>query len=119
METITYLFDRVWWKPWTWFPTGAVVQREPEWSLTDVDWSIAAQQFDASIGSHGHPLDEATSADADPTNPKGKYRYEAGPKPRIDYAERARAQAAEAYRKTLREDESMAGKFFPVRKVPR
>jgi len=90
---------------------------DPEWSLTDVDWLIASRDYEAGIGSHGHPLDEATSADANPANPDAKYSYAAGPAPDVDWAERARLNAQQVHRATLRDDESANGMYFPVRKV--
>lgn len=39
----------------------------------------ALVEHEASLGDHGHPLDETTSILADPDNPDGTYGYEARP----------------------------------------
>lgn len=37
----------------------------------------ALAEYEAGLGRHGLPLDETTSPDADPNNPKAAYHYEA------------------------------------------
>lgn len=115
-RTTRFVFERVWWKPWTWFPVGAVSTLEPEWVVDDVDWLIASRDFEASVGGHGHPLSEATSREANPANSDGAYYYVAGPQ-QVDWAERARSVAAKKFRDEVGADFDMSGYFFPVKKV--
>lgn len=106
----------MWWKPWTWFATSATVTREPEWTLDELNWTLAARAYEAAIGPHGQPLVEATSAEANPANDEGAYFYRAG-KPIIDWALRTQLQATARMRKNLQEGESMDGYHIPVEKV--
>lgn len=110
------MFERVWWKPWTWVPVAATVEVESEFTSSDVDWLIASRDREASIGAHGHPLDEATSPDANPANPNGAYYYVADAQ-RVDWAERARRGAEKRFRDEVGDKFDMSGYFFPVRKV--
>lgn len=89
---------------------------ESEWSADERAWLIASRDYESSIGGHGHFLEESTSPLADPANKDGLWRYEAGSAPQVDYAAKAQHEAQDAYRKAW-PDASMAGLFFPVRKV--
>lgn len=114
-RTVRFVFERVWWKPWTWLPVGAVESAESEWTTEDVDWLIASRDFEASIGGHGIPLAEAMSDDANPANGDGLYYYAADVnKPRVDWAERARSKAATQFREMVGKDFDMSGYVFPV-----
>lgn len=50
------------------------------------------------VGSHGQPLVEAMSRDADPSNRDGKYRYVVLP-PTVDFAAKALSDVQEGFRK--------------------
>lgn len=101
------------------------------WDTEDIDAGVALVAWEADLGPHGQPLSESISPDADPKNSHGQYFYRAGlpivdPEtgatvyaPEVDYAEKARRDAEDAYRKTLGPNQTMNGLFFPVVKVPR
>ena len=100
---------------------GSTVTRtvtEPEWDDEQRALMLEYMRWQRRLGPHGHPMDEATSPLADPANRDGTYRYYADPLPIVDYAERERALAAEAYRKSLGDGESMAGLIFTVERIP-
>lgn len=65
---------------------------EPEWSMADVAFLVASRQREREYGPHGFLLSEAT----DPAN---QYAFEGQAKPRVDYAEKARLDAEQAYYK--------------------
>lgn len=50
--------------------------REPEFDGEQYAMLAALVEYEAGLGSHGLPLDETTSPDADPDNPNAKYHYE-------------------------------------------
>lgn len=50
---------------------------EPEFDKKQYELLAALYEHEATIGDHGHPLDESMSILADPMNPEGTYRYEA------------------------------------------
>lgn len=78
---------------------GSVTEREPEWSRTDVESLIALLEAQR-VGAHGHPMDEATSRDGDPSNPERKWDWHV-PLPTKDFAQEAldlrKKQYREAY----------------------
>ena len=76
---------------------GSVTTREPEWSADDVN-ALLAFLDSKRVGSHGHPLSESMSPDADPASRDAKYRYVV-PNPSVDFAARALSNAQDAYRK--------------------
>lgn len=51
--------------------------REPEFDAEQHAMMAALEEFEAGLGSHGLPVDETTSPDADPNNPNATYHYEA------------------------------------------
>lgn len=55
-----------------------VVEREPEFDVTEYELAVALSVYEDSLNELGIPLVEAMSPDADPDNPDGKYRYVAG-----------------------------------------
>jgi len=69
----------------------------------------ALTEHEASLGPHGMPVDETTSPDADPNNPKASYHYEA----RVvrDWAQ----DAIEQREKDFKDDPSRARLFTAVR----
>ena len=77
---------------------GETWVREQEFDAHDVRLMVAHLRREADIGSHGQPMSEATSADANPAT-HGGYRYEANSAPRIDWAAKALAGAQETYYK--------------------
>lgn len=90
-----------------------VVERESEWSADERHLMLAFRDLEASTGSHGFLMSEATDPTA--SDPDGDYRFEAG-EPLWDEAERVRAAA---YRKLKEEhkDDHLDGVIIPVRKV--
>lgn len=54
-----------------------VVEREPEFDAEQRDMFVALAEYEASVNEHGFLIEEATSIDADPGNPKGKYTFRA------------------------------------------
>lgn len=70
---------------------GWRLEQDAEYSREDYELLAALHEHEASIGTHGQPLDEAMSILADPLNPKGTHRYEA--RPVRDWAEDALEQA--------------------------
>jgi hypothetical protein len=90
----------------------------------------AVKEFDASLGDHGQPMDEATSPDSDPSNREGTHFYRAGVRvtspeghvtygPVVDFAKKAELDAAEAFRKASGENANLNGLMFPVQRVER
>ena len=72
---------------------------EPEWDQLQADYLLALEAYEADMGTHGHPMSEATSRDADPFNRQRKYHYEAVPTPTVDFAAKARDDAMDKYYK--------------------
>lgn len=69
----------------------------------------ALVEYEGSLGSHGLPIDETTSTDADPNNPQAKYHYE-GRVVRDFYQD-----AIEQREKDFKDDPSTARRFYAVR----
>lgn len=76
---------------------AAVTEREPEWSSADRQ-SLLAYLESRKVGSHGHPMSEATSPLADPSNVDREYEYYSPP-PTKDFANDAIARNQAAYKK--------------------
>lgn len=70
---------------------GWRVVREPEFDKHQYELLAALYEHEATMGDHGHPLDEAMSIDADPLNPNGTHSYVA--RPARDWAKDALEQA--------------------------
>jgi len=79
---------------------------------------LAYLRWQRKLGAHGHPMDEATSPLADPANPDAKWRYYADPLPIVDYAQKAKLDAEDAWRDGLQDGESMNGLIFTVERIP-
>jgi hypothetical protein len=94
---------------------GWVFHVEPEWDPQQVALLLAAQELQADIGPHGHPLAEAMSPDGDPANPRRKYHYEV-PLPAVDFAAKALADAQDARRQQY-PDATENGLMWGVKKV--
>lgn len=77
-----------------------------------LDW----QWREKDRGAHGQPMSESTSPLANPINPDGQWTYQSGA-PLVDYAEKARRDAEDEYRKQY--DKVPNGLIFPVTKVSR
>lgn len=75
---------------------GAVTEREPEWSSSDRE-SLLALLEASRVGPHGHPMSEATSPLADPSNWDREYEYVVPP-PALDFAQDALNKRKQAYR---------------------
>lgn len=58
---------------------GWVLVSEPEFDKEQYELHVALHEHEASLGDHGHPLDETMSPLADPMNPEGTHYYEASP----------------------------------------
>lgn len=93
-----------------------VSRAEPEFTTEQVDLLLASELLEADTGPHGFLLSEATSPDADPANPKAKRRYVGRSKPTVDRAEKARLDAADAY-KAKHKDANLNGLIFKVDQV--
>lgn len=63
---------------------------EPDWSPEDVALLVESRVAEQDMGPHGIPMSEAT----DPAN---QYAFQGTDFPRIDYAEKARREKADAY----------------------
>ena len=94
-----------------------VTRRESEWSHADVDLLVASRLLEASIGSHGQPLDEAMSPLADPSNWGATHTYEAYVEK--DFARKAIADHEDKLRKELPDGSTLNGVVVRVRKKPR
>jgi hypothetical protein len=89
---------------------------EPEWDDEQLELMVAFRRHESDIGPHGHPMSEATSAFADPSDRKNRrWRYVSGA-PVTDFAEKARRDAQDAFREK-NPDRSLNGLIFPVEKV--
>lgn len=97
--------------------TTSRVVTEPAWDEEQRLMMVEYLRYRRGLGPHGFPMSEVTSEFADPANPESKYRFFADPLPLVDYAEKARLDAAEAYRKSLGDGGSMNGLIFTVQKV--
>jgi len=108
--------------------TAVHVEREPEWTPDQVALVLGVTGFEQMLGPHGQPMDEATSPDADPSNPRGSHRYAAGkltvtPEgafvrlPIVDFAEKATKDAEDLWRKAAGENANPHGFMWPVEKV--
>lgn len=93
---------------------GSVTEREPEFSRADVEAMIAYTEK-LRVGSHGQPMSEATSREADPSNRSRTIKYEVDTY--IDFAKQAENQARENHKREYGEDADMASTCFVVRKV--
>lgn len=91
---------------------GTVSRSEPEWSADDLRLTLAQWAWDQNLGRHGIPMDEATDPGADPNDYGNPLRFVVG-KPVTDWAEKARLDAQDKYRKHW-PDASMNGLIFPV-----
>lgn len=77
---------------------GAWVEREPEFSRDDVQALIAFIEM-GRVGPHGHPMNEATAREGDPSNNEREWDWFVD-LPEVDFAQRALDQAREAYKQT-------------------
>lgn len=95
---------------------GTVTTREPEFNDQQRALLVAYERAEADRGSHGHPMSEATSPDADPAK-AGGWRYEANEKPKMDFAARALADRQDAFYKSRPAGESRTGHLWYVQRV--
>lgn len=93
-----------------------VSRAEPEFTSEQVDLLLASELLEADIGPHGFLLSEATSPDADPANPNATRRYVGRSKPTVDRVEKARLDAADAF-KAKYKDANLNGLIFRVDQV--
>lgn len=91
-----------------------MVEREPEFSRTDVEALIAYLEK-YRVGAHGQPMSEATSPLADPSNPDREWGYEAVVW--TDFAARALSEKRRAYQDRYGDDINMDELIFTVKKV--
>jgi hypothetical protein len=94
---------------------------ESEFDQEQYELLAALVDYESDLGPHGHLMSDAVSPDADPGNPKRKYRFVAGIEgapglPLIDYAAQARDQASKAYYDAY-PDADRSGHVWVVRKV--
>lgn len=92
-----------------------ITRRDSEFDDRETALLIAFREWRDGIGRNGHPLAETTASVADP-NEYGPYRYVAHG-PFTDWAEKARLDAEEKYRKAAGEDPNLHGMFWTVEKV--
>jgi hypothetical protein len=106
------------------------VQKEPEWTPDQVSLILAVEAYEEMVGPHGQPMDEALSAESDPSNRSGKRIYRAGVPTRtpegnliyapiMDWAEKARLDAIDAYKQQVGETGNTNGLVFPVQVIER
>ena len=89
---------------------------EPEWDEEQLDLIAAQQIIQANTGSNGEWLPEATNDDlADPNAYSGLRYYAEGPI--TNWAEKARLDAVDAWRKSEGKEANANGKFWAVRKM--
>lgn len=108
---------------WGWEPEqrlerdddGWRIVTEPEFDKGQYELLTALYEHEASIGDHGHPLDESMSILADPLNPEGTHTYVATPV--RDWADDALEQAQKDPRYSG--DNYSAARKWRVYKVPR
>lgn len=94
----------------------AVEYRESEFDEEQYALMLAYHRFESDLGPHGHLMSEATDERANPNEYDGGYRYVADG-PVTDWAEKARLDRIDAYRKELGDNANLNGVLFPVRKV--
>lgn len=94
----------------------SVSRAEPEFTPEQVDLLLASDLLEADTGPHGFLLSESTSPDADPANDNAKFRFVGKRAPMVDYAEKARLDAADAF-KAKYKDANLNGLIFRVEKV--
>jgi len=105
-----------------------VTTPEPEFGPSDVAWFAALAELEAGEGPHGFLMEDATSPDADPSDPDSAWKFVAGVSvvspegqrlraPVIDFAEKARLDALDKLRG--HDVDSMNGVVMPVFRVPR
>lgn len=97
---------------------GTVSQVEPEFDDEQRDLLLAHALHVSSLGPHGFLMSEVTSPDADPNNKDGSIRFVADTIPTVDYAEKARRDAEDAYKKAY-EGANMSGLIFRVHREER
>ena len=94
---------------------GSVTEREPEWSRSDVESLIAFMQTKR-VGSHGFPMDVATSPLGDPSNPEREWEWHV-PLPSVDYPSQELAKARKKYSDAY-PDADMSALLWRVEKRP-
>jgi len=88
---------------------------EPEWDDESRELLIAEDMVSRLTGQNGEWMPEATSEDANPNNYSG-YRYVADG-PHTNWAEKARLQAIEMYKKAVGDDPDLSGLYWTVKKI--
>lgn len=102
------MFERVWWKPWTWFPVGSIETREPEFRPVDKAMLLAHLELEARPrNSLGVLLEEAT----DPAN---QFAYTARDKPLTDWAAATVGAKQDAFYKN-RKDAARHGHIWTLK----
>ena len=94
---------------------ASVTEREPEWSRSDVESLIAFMQSER-VGSHGFPMDVATSPLGDPSNPEREWEWHV-PLPSMDYPSQELAKARKKYSDAY-PDADMSALLWRVEKRP-
>lgn len=116
---------------WGWEPTtfteyvyedgvlvGTVSTPEPEFDDEQVALLHAYEHHRRDLGPHGYSMSETTSPEADPNNREGAFKFVSTGIPTVDYAEKARLDAADAFREQFK-DANTNGLIFTVEKVDR
>jgi hypothetical protein len=129
--TQTHVYERVWWNPATWFsPVRTIETTESEFDAGQLALVTAVQGHLDMLGGHGQPLDESMSPAADPNSGEGTHYYVAGTEivnpqgerkrvPLVDFAEKARLDAQDAYREAAGEGANLNGLIWPVSRIDR
>jgi len=98
---------------------GEVSELEPEFDDEQRNWLVAYQMHLDGLDPNGFPIGEATSIEADPATREGAFKFVADEEPTVNYAEKARLDAADAYRKKYGDKVNLNGMSWSVQKVVR
>lgn len=93
---------------------ASVTEREPEWCRADVEALIAFIEM-GRVGPHGQPMSEATSREADPSNPDRTIGYEV--EVWTDFAAKTLSEYKARYKAQYGDDVNMDELKFIVKKV--
>jgi hypothetical protein len=93
----------------------SIQTQESEFSSEQVDLLLAHEALTNDTGTHGHLLSESTSPEADPNNYEGLFRFTASG-PFTDWAEKAKQDAIDVYKKAAGEKANLNGMYWNVRR---
>lgn len=90
---------------------------ESEWDEEQVGWLVADERVRRLTGPNGEWLPEATSDAADPMSYSGLQYVVTEGAPFVNWAEKTRLDAVEAYKKQAGKDANLNGLYWPVEKL--